>query len=189
VIPTLLIVGAVAGMFSFPRLQMLIPLLVVAAGLWVVFIGSSDILAVPGSRNSEPRRRRSLRMGTLGRLRQVSVGRRLVPEIRSATDSVIPTSYSAGMLRISQVICDERHDHHIARHAVTCEEVEEVVLSPHSVFERSGRHESERRYRVLGVTATGLHLFVVVAHIGGGAVVVVTARGMDDAKVRRWRTR
>ncbi len=47
-IPTLLIVGVVAGVLSSPRLRVLIPVLVAATGLWVLVVGSSDVLTVLG---------------------------------------------------------------------------------------------------------------------------------------------
>jgi uncharacterized protein len=89
------------------------------------------------------------------------------------------------MLRIRQVICDERHAEHIARHEVTCEEVADVLLSHRKLVTRGGQ---QNRYLVLGVTEPGRHLFVVIEDLSGGTVVVVTARDMDDSERRRWRS-
>jgi len=77
---------------------------------------------------------------------------------------------------------DDASIEHIARHNIDPDEVD-------SLF--SGRYLLERgrqgRYCVLGQSENGRYLFVVLAPLGGGRYLVVTAREMTDAEHRRFR--
>lgn len=79
---------------------------------------------------------------------------------------------------------DEDNEEHIARHGVEPAEVEEVFFFRFSV--RRGR---QGRYVVLGRSAAGRHLSVVVERKGGGLVRVVTARDMSPAERRLYARR
>jgi uncharacterized DUF497 family protein len=46
-----------------------------------------------------------------------------------------------------------------------------------------------RKYFVLGQTASGRYLFIVVRHIGRGRAIPITARDMDPKEKRRYRRR
>lgn len=79
---------------------------------------------------------------------------------------------------------DDDNEEHIARHGVTPAEVEEVFFFRFSV--RRGR---QGRYLVLGRSAEGRHLSVVIEKKGGGWVRVVTARDMSQVERRLYAKR
>jgi uncharacterized DUF497 family protein len=76
---------------------------------------------------------------------------------------------------------DAENEEHIAEHNVDPDEVEDVCF---------GRCRIERvsrdKHAVLGQTAEGRYLFIVVAHKGGGLFRPITAREMNDAERRRY---
>ena len=86
------------------------------------------------------------------------------------------------MLRIRDLIFDERNQEHIARHHVNTDEVEEVCWSLPLV--RRGRYG---RLAVYGQTLVGRYLLVVLAPRAGGDYYVITARPMTQAESRRYR--
>jgi len=79
---------------------------------------------------------------------------------------------------------DEANEGHIGRHGVSPSEVEEVF---------SGRIRIRRsrfgRYLVLGRTAQGRYLVVVIEKLGGGWARAVTARDMSPAERRLYARR
>lgn len=79
---------------------------------------------------------------------------------------------------------DDANEEHIARHGVTPAEAEELFF---------GRFELRRsrlgRYLVLGRSAAGRHLAVVIDKLGAGWVRVVTARDMSGAERRLYARR
>ena len=86
-------------------------------------------------------------------------------------------------MRISDFDWDEENFLHIARHAVTPEEVEEVCFSNSCCVER-GR---DNFYYATGRTETGRHLFVVFKFLGRGRARVITARDMDEREKSRFK--
>ena len=77
-------------------------------------------------------------------------------------------------MRLTRLLWDERNVEHIAQHGISPEEVEQACFSKSKV--RRGRCG---RYIVLGRTAGGRHLLVVMAYLGSGEGRVITARDMD----------
>jgi uncharacterized DUF497 family protein len=80
---------------------------------------------------------------------------------------------------------DERIEH-IARHAVTPEEVEEVCFG-HSLVLRTKSEGPNPVYYVLGQTDAGRYLFCVVIAFPDGNGYPITARSMTDKEKRRFR--
>lgn len=84
---------------------------------------------------------------------------------------------------------DDRVEH-IARHEVVAEEVEEVVFEDReALLEKAGsakRDPAQMVYVLLGRTAAGRYLMVVLIHEGGGVAMPVTARDMNEAERRRY---
>ena len=81
------------------------------------------------------------------------------------------------MRTISSIKWTEKSVEHIARHAVTPKEVEEVWFNDDEApFIRSGR---EDLHYVFGKTYAGRFLFIVVRFIRRGEVKIITARDMD----------
>ena len=76
---------------------------------------------------------------------------------------------------MSRLRWDEDNVEHIGRHGVSPEEAEQACFSRPKV--RRGRCG---RYLVLGRTAGGRYVLVVVAHVAGGEGRVITARDMDS---------
>lgn len=70
-------------------------------------------------------------------------------------------------------------DEHIARHGV---EVEEVF---HSRNVRSSAHS--KRLRIIGQTASGRYLTLVVGKRGRGRFALITARDADESERRLFR--
>lgn len=79
---------------------------------------------------------------------------------------------------------DDANEEHIAHHGVTPAEVEEVFIGRFQV-----RRSRLGRYLVLGRSAEGRALSVVVEKLGGGWVRVVTARDMAPAERRLYARR
>lgn len=80
---------------------------------------------------------------------------------------------------------DDWNTAHVARHGVTEEEVDDVVLDRGSLHLRS----RAGTYVVLGLTSAGRHLFVVVASAPDGEVYPITARPLTASDRRRWERR
>jgi uncharacterized protein len=85
-----------------------------------------------------------------------------------------------------------RHDRveHLARHAVTPEEVDEAVFGDRSgVLLHVGpaeRNPEETMYRYFGRTEAGRHLLVVLLYLGQGVAMPVTARDMTVSERRKF---
>jgi len=84
-----------------------------------------------------------------------------------------------------EVAWDEASEAHVARHAVTPDEVEDVLFSRPRLVQ-SGPYATTY---VMGRSLAGRYLFVVVAEAARGGVYVVTAREMTEAERRRFRRR
>lgn len=80
---------------------------------------------------------------------------------------------------------DESEQHIWARHAVTPQEVEEVVNTRPRLVE-PGRDDTEE---VFGTTDAGRYLVVILAEALDGRYYVVTARDMTDTERRSFRRR
>lgn len=78
-------------------------------------------------------------------------------------------------MRLKQLRWDDNNVEHIARHEISPEEAEQACRLRAKV--RRGRCG---RYLVLGRTAEGRHLLVVLTYLGGGEARVITARDMDE---------
>ena len=89
-------------------------------------------------------------------------------------------------MRIAELLWPRERVEHIARHAVTPDEVEEVCFS-HSLVLRGKSHGQNPVYYVLGQTEAGRYLFVVVIQFPDGKGYPVTARPMTDKEERRFR--
>ena len=89
-------------------------------------------------------------------------------------------------MRIDAFIWPEERIEHIARHAVTPEEVEEACFGRSWV--RRGKSEGENPvYYVLGQSEAGRYLFCVVILFPDGIGYPVTAREMTAKEKRRYR--
>jgi uncharacterized DUF497 family protein len=88
-------------------------------------------------------------------------------------------------MTIRELIWPEDRVDHIARHAVTPEEVEEACFGEPLVLR--ARSEGENPvYYVLGRTAAGRYLFCVVIRFPDGKGYPVTARPMTEKEKRRY---
>ena len=77
------------------------------------------------------------------------------------------------------LIVEPGREEHIARHHVSVTELEEVVAAtPFVTRTRQGR------YRLIGQTAAGRYLSIIVAPRGQGIYGLVTARDADDSERR-----
>ena len=84
-------------------------------------------------------------------------------------------------MKIYDLIVEPGREEHIARHHVTVEEVEEVTeANPFVTRTRQGR------YRLIGQTAAGRYLAVIIAPRGQGVYGLVTARDADDTERRNY---
>ena len=81
-----------------------------------------------------------------------------------------------------EVVCSRAVREKLAdKHAVEESEVHEALFGhTHAARGRGGLYE------VLGRTDAGRYLFVVVRYLGGGRVLVVTARDMTAQERRRY---
>ena len=75
------------------------------------------------------------------------------------------------MAHVFRLVWDDWNEEHIARHNVTPAEVEEVTTN--RPFTTRGQKD---RYRLIGQTAAGRLLTVIVAPRGDGAMYVLIAR-------------
>ncbi len=78
-------------------------------------------------------------------------------------------------MHVKRLRWDDENIEHIARHDVSPEEAEQACRLRAKV--RRGRCG---RYLVLGLTAEGRYLLVVLTYLGGGEARVITARDMDE---------
>jgi len=91
------------------------------------------------------------------------------------------------MKTISSIKWTDESIEHVARHAVSPEEVEEVCFNEEETpFIRSGR---QNLHYVFGKTYSGRFLFVVVRFIRQGEVGVITARDMNQWEKSYFKTR
>jgi uncharacterized protein len=82
-------------------------------------------------------------------------------------------------VRIYELVVEPGREEHIARHHVSVEEAEEVVIgAPLILRARQGR------YRLVGQTDSGRYLAVFIAARGSGVYGLVTARDADSAERR-----
>ena len=89
---------------------------------------------------------------------------------------------------VRELTWDEWNETHIARHGVEPDEVEVVCFSQRSLSVRIRRG----RYRVIGQTAAGRYLTVILDSERAGTFYVVTSRDATDPERRRlhrWRGR
>lgn len=96
-------------------------------------------------------------------------------------------------MNITHLVWDPENTEHIAKHQVIPEEVEEVCSGElASVRVERGRgfnRIANPLYYVLGRTAAGRYLFVVVRWLGRGQARVITARDQSDRERRRYEGR
>lgn len=85
-------------------------------------------------------------------------------------------------VRIYRLVVEPGRAEHIARHHVALAEVEDVAFGAHVTF-RSRR----LRYALLGRTAGGRYLKLIVAPRGRGVYGLVTAMDASDAERRLYR--
>lgn len=93
-------------------------------------------------------------------------------------------------MRIRNIIWPEDRIEHIARHAVTPEEFEEVCFGRPLVL-RAKSEGDNPVYYTLGQTNAGRYLFCVVIQFPDGNGYPVTARSMtakEKQRYRKWRT-
>ena len=102
---------------------------------------------------------------------------------RRAHSSVVRAWYASVVF--GEVAWDEASEAHVARHAVTPDEVEDVLFCRPRLVQ-AGLHGTTY---VMGTTLAGRYLLVVVAEAGRGGVYVVTVREMTEAERRRFRRR
>ena len=89
-------------------------------------------------------------------------------------------------MNIREIIWPEDRIDHIARHAVTTDDFEEVCFGRPLV--RRAKSEGENPvYYVQGQTDAGRYLFCVVIQFPDGHGYPVTARPMSDQEKRRYR--
>ena len=91
-------------------------------------------------------------------------------------------------LPFAELEWDERNEAHIARHGVTSREVYEAAFDPGAIFRRV-RKSRAPRYLLLGATAGGRRLSIVLEKRASGAARIVTARDMDANEKRQYRRR
>ena len=84
-------------------------------------------------------------------------------------------------MRIHELIIEPDREEHIARHHVSIAEVEEVALGNYFIS-----RTRQGYYRLIGQTAAGRYLVVIVGSRGGGVYGLVTARDADEAERRRY---
>ena len=89
-------------------------------------------------------------------------------------------------MKIHNILWPDERIEHIARHAVTPEEVEQVCFG-RSLLLRAKSEGQNPVYHVLGQTAAGRYLFCVVIAFPDGNGYPITARSMTDKETRRFR--
>jgi uncharacterized DUF497 family protein len=94
-------------------------------------------------------------------------------------------------MKIHEFVWPEDRIHHIARHRITPEEVEEVCFG--QAFIRRAKSKGKNPvYYILGQTDAGRYLFCVVIQFPDSKGYPVTARPMTDKeklRYRQWRGR
>jgi uncharacterized DUF497 family protein len=85
--------------------------------------------------------------------------------------------------KVYELIVEPGRDEHIARYQVTVQEAEEVVFGSPAIH-----RTRDDRYRLVGQTAAGRYLTVIVAPRGQGVYGLVTAREATEAERRQYRT-
>jgi uncharacterized DUF497 family protein len=94
-------------------------------------------------------------------------------------------------MRIHTIIWSDDRVEHIAQHAVTQDEFEEVCFG-RALVQRARSTGENPVYYVLGQTNAGRYLFCVVIQFPDGNGYPVTARPMtarEKLKYRRWKKR
>ena len=89
-------------------------------------------------------------------------------------------------MTISEFVWPQDRVEHIARHAVTPEEFEEVCFGRPLVLRAKSRGRTPVYY-VLGQTTAGRYLFCVAICFPHGVGYPVTARRMTENEARRYR--
>ena len=89
-------------------------------------------------------------------------------------------------MRINELLWPRDRIEHIARHAVTPDEVEEVCFGQSLVL-RAKSHCENPVYYVLGQTDAGRDLFSVIVQFPDGRGYPVTARTMTEKEERRFK--
>ncbi|MHB1710658.1 MAG: hypothetical protein ACYCV7_04550 [Acidimicrobiales bacterium] len=103
----------------------------------------------------------------------------------SVLDANMSVSLPASRSMPDPVRWDDWNTAHIARHGISEEEVDDVVLDGSSLRLRS----RAGTYVVLGVTAAGLRLFVAPVPGADGDVYPIAARSVTASDRRRWERR
>lgn len=88
-------------------------------------------------------------------------------------------------MKIQELIWPEDRIEHIAGHAITPKEVEEVCFG-HAFVQRARSEGENPVYYVLGQTEAGKYLFCVIIRFPGGVGYPVTARPMTDKERRQY---
>jgi uncharacterized DUF497 family protein len=94
-------------------------------------------------------------------------------------------------MRIEELLWPRDRIEHLARHAVTPEEVEQVCFSQ-PLVQRAKSYGENPVYYVLGQTDAGRYLFSVIIQFPDGNGYPVTARSMTDkekSRYQKWRGR
>lgn len=82
-------------------------------------------------------------------------------------------------MRLREIVwTPEIEDKVRSKHGLHPEEVGQVCLDRASHF----RKARDGRYAVLGRTEMGRYVLVIGAHLGGGILRIITARGMTDSE-------
>ncbi len=89
------------------------------------------------------------------------------------------------IVKIQRIIWPEDRIEHIARHAISPEEVEEVCFGAAFVQRAKSRGENPVYY-VLGQTIAGRYVFCVIIQFPDGNGYPVTARSMTGQERRRY---
>lgn len=89
-------------------------------------------------------------------------------------------------MELPRPVWDEHNQAHVARHAVTPSEVEEVITDSDTLATIDDTHRAGR-LNVFGRTAAGRHLLIVLDRPStSGHAYVVTARPMTDRERRSY---
>ncbi|MHB1534878.1 MAG: BrnT family toxin [Acidimicrobiales bacterium] len=88
-------------------------------------------------------------------------------------------------MELPSPVWDEHNQTDVARHAVTPNEVEEVVNDPDTLATIDDTHRAGR-LNVFGKTAAGRHLLIVLDHTTTSSAYVVTARPMTSSERRAY---
>jgi len=89
-------------------------------------------------------------------------------------------------MKINEFIWPEERVEHIALHAITPEEVEEVCFGKALIL-KAKSEGANPVYYVLGQTEEGRYLFCVIIQFPDGKGYPVTAREMTDKEKRRFK--